>query len=261
MSGTCHFIIATPLVGVSLFLCFARTNSFHMPEDTHTPIIMVGPGTGIAPFRAFWQERVFQRSEQLKKQLLSKTVPPRATRVPRNQKGGRAVIPDTPANKISIGGGSRGQPGRRGFVSTVTAPVIKLLDVESRPIQQPVSDLEEDDDDESNDSSSSDSETEKGKGGRGEKQVQFRVPKNSGPTFRLRRSASDEFQQKDLASLVAARDSLWGKMTLYFGCRRNDTDYIYKEEIKRAQLTGALSEAHVAFSREPGQQKVFNVCM
>lgn len=32
-----------------------------MPEDKTLPIILVGAGTGIAPFRSFWQERMVEQ--------------------------------------------------------------------------------------------------------------------------------------------------------------------------------------------------------
>ncbi|MBA2877854.1 sulfite reductase (NADPH) flavoprotein alpha-component [Anoxybacillus kamchatkensis] len=56
--GVCSTFCAERLhIGDKLPVFVHQNPNFKLPKDTHTPIIMIGPGTGVAPFRAFMQER------------------------------------------------------------------------------------------------------------------------------------------------------------------------------------------------------------
>lgn len=62
-NGTCSTWLADLVEEGKTVPCyFAPNKSFAVPEDDKAPMIMVGPGTGIAPFRAFLEEREVQAS-------------------------------------------------------------------------------------------------------------------------------------------------------------------------------------------------------
>ncbi len=61
--GVCSTFLADLVNDETKVRCFFTANKvFRVPEDNRLPMIMVGPGTGIAPFRAFLQERQYRKA-------------------------------------------------------------------------------------------------------------------------------------------------------------------------------------------------------
>lgn len=53
--GVCSNYLGNKQADDSVYLFVRSAPSFHMPLVPEWPVILIGPGTGIAPFRGFWQ--------------------------------------------------------------------------------------------------------------------------------------------------------------------------------------------------------------
>ena len=61
--GVCSNYLAGRRVGDTIHATVRETKAgFRLPDDTAVPIIMIGPGTGLAPFRGFLQERAARKT-------------------------------------------------------------------------------------------------------------------------------------------------------------------------------------------------------
>ena len=55
--GASHFLANRSEEGQKVRVFVEHNDNFRLPSDSNTPVIMIGPGTGVAPFRAFMQQR------------------------------------------------------------------------------------------------------------------------------------------------------------------------------------------------------------
>ncbi len=55
--GLCSGYLSSLTDDMRLKVYVHANNAFRLPKDDNTPIIMIGPGSGVAPFRAFMEER------------------------------------------------------------------------------------------------------------------------------------------------------------------------------------------------------------
>uniref|UniRef100_A0A1A9WAM1 nitric-oxide synthase (NADPH) n=1 Tax=Glossina brevipalpis TaxID=37001 RepID=A0A1A9WAM1_9MUSC len=67
--GVCSNYLAALKAQDDLFIFVRSAPGFHLPTNTFSPIVLIGPGTGIAPFRSFWQEFEMRREVQADCQL------------------------------------------------------------------------------------------------------------------------------------------------------------------------------------------------
>jgi len=131
--GLCSSYLASLPIGKKVPL-WVRPGSFTLPARPWSPLVMVGPGTGVAPFKAMVEERAAQRKQEQEQQQQQQ-------QVGGGVEGGRGQGQGPPYDWLFFGcrkegvdfyyreeleghaqgGGEEGEGGREGGLALVTA--------------------------------------------------------------------------------------------------------------------------------------------
>jgi nitric oxide synthase oxygenase domain/subunit/sulfite reductase alpha subunit-like flavoprotein len=204
--GVCSNWLNKIEIGSTVPCFFRKAANFHMPLDPMTPIIMVGPGTGIAPFRSFWEERIYQ-IEKLRKYRMKTSEP---------------ISPITATSLAPLPFNLVRASSDLGLMKH--RPVRKSMGPSSQPARH---------------------------------ELDNRSDEETSPKLRPRSMSLGDKNHTAISEMVQATSRDFGPMYLFFGCRQSNVDHLYKEDMRKAKLLGALDEFCVGFSREQGQPKMY----
>jgi len=198
-------------------------SDFTLPKDPKAHVVMIGPGTGVAPFIGFIQQRQALRIHEKSTSSTSSTssssspiVPPQSSApatLPHNEGGGVIAAEE---NKGTESGEGKPAPAVMA-TALASAFAVKLK-----------------------------TKAEKTRKEKGNKKNNKKLQKK----LSLKQPLAVPSQTQ---SVETQNNSAYGEMTLYFGCRTIE-DWIYSTEMQSAVTDGTITNLRTAFSRAQAEK-------